>query len=415
MKNTPFPRLSLAEAAAVEPLRAAMAAQNLGAALEESFLRKMGPMLPLEVLLVARGIDPAAFLRAAGYDGAGEYPMATEPRSLVDSPTGKGLHLLGLMPCPLRQPLTRAFEMYLDGNPPARPLKWCLEGNANQQLSYYSLVPHFERFDELPDLMISPGVNSFFGSAFRSKFLDPGLFADVSDDAAWADPAYRHLRDPARQFTTLCWNVLVMVVDHTQFGGSELPRRWADLLAPEYRNTVAIRGQKDFFCETVLLNFYRDLGMEGVERLAESVAEGIHPAEMVKWAGTGRPGKPAVLVMPYFFARLIKRKDRVTIVWPEDGAIASPVSMLVKRDPGGDLARIARFFAGGDVARLCARAFFPSHHPAARADLPEHAPLKWLGWDFVRDEDMDACQERIMEQFLPVYRRSVLEIAGASS
>jgi ABC-type Fe3+ transport system substrate-binding protein len=137
----------------------------------------------------------------------------------------------------------------------------------------------------------------------------------------------------------------------------------------------------------------------------------MHPAEMVKWAGVGRRGKPAVLVMPYFFAKLIQRKDRVTIVWPEDGAIASPVSMLIKRRPSDDLANIGRFFAGSDVAKICARAMFPSHHPAARAHLPQHAPLRWLGWEFIRNEDVDDCQKRILDRFLPVYRRST-PVAG---
>jgi ABC-type Fe3+ transport system substrate-binding protein len=399
-------RISLAEAAEVETIRAALVAQGLAAALEEPFVNTMGPMLPLDVLLNARGLDPEAFFDAALADPPDAAGSCAASPSLLDTPTGKGLHVLGLLPCPLRQPLVSAFETYLAENPCATPLKYCLEGNANQQLSYYGLVPHFERLEDLPDLMISPGINAFFGSAFRERFLDRGCFADASEDAAWTDEAYQPLRDPLRQFTVLCWNVLVMVVDHTQWSGTTLPQCWGDLLAPDYRNRVAIRGQKEFFCETVLLNFYRDFGMDGIRQFAESVLEGVHPAEMVKWAGVGRAGKPAVMIMPYFFARLIKRKDRVTIVWPRDGAIASPVSMLVKRDSGEELQKIARFLAGPDVARLCAKAFFPSHHPAARAELPEPAPLKWLGWDFIRHEDMDACLEEVMAQFLPIYRDS---------
>ncbi len=409
MSTTLSTRMSLAEAASAESVRAALIAQGLEVALKEPFLGKLGPMLPLDVFLNARGLNPEAFLQAALENTPDTVVSQAAASSLLDTPTGKGLHVLGLLPCPLRQPLVSAFETFLAENSCQAPLKYCLEGNANQQLSYYGFVPHFERFDDLPDLLISPGVNSFFGSAFRERFLDKGHFTDASDDEAWADEAYRPLRDPLRQFTVLCWNVLVMVVDHTQWQGDTLPQYWADLLAPEYRNRVAIRGQEDFFCETVLLNFYREFGMQGIERFAQSVLEGVHPAEMVKWAGVGREGKPAVMIMPYFFARLIKRKDRVTIVWPNDGAIASPVSMLVKRNAGDDLQKIAKFFASADVARLCAKAFFPSHHPAARADLPEPATLKWLGWDFIRNEDMDACLEHVMEHFLPIYRDSLPE------
>ena len=354
-------------------------------------------------LPTAQRLDPDAFLHLVLQGDEETSEPQAEARSLLDTPTGKGLQLLGLMPCPLRQPLTTAFENFLAKNPPEKMLKYCLEGNANQQLSFYDFVPHFECLEDLPDLLISPGVNAFFGSAFREQFLDPGHFVEISDEQTWANPGYESLRDPLRQFTVLCWNVLVMVVDHTRWNGKSLPKRWSDLLEPEYRRSVAIRGQQDFFCETVLLNIYHDFGMEGIERFAESVLTGIHPAQMVKWAGVGREGKPPIMVMPYFFAKLIKRRDRVSIIWPEDGAIASPVTMLVKRESEKDLQHIARFFAGPDVARICAKAFFPSHHLAAQAELPQPTPLKWLGWDFIRNEDMDACLEDVMEHFLPIY------------
>lgn len=51
---------------------------------------------------------------------------------------------------------------------------------------------------------------------------------------------------------------------------------------------------------------------------------------MVKSAGSGRSA--ALYVMPDFFAHKIPQGRAVNQIWPEDGALASPVTLLVKKE-----------------------------------------------------------------------------------
>ncbi|EPR37026.1 ABC-type Fe3+ transport system periplasmic component-like protein [Desulfovibrio sp. X2] len=394
--------MTLAEALAACPgLEEKLCATGLEAALNEQGRRFVAPYVRLSTLLRSRGIDPAAFEAglAAGDEGRRELSLPGERVRL---------NFLALMPCPLKMPFERALAAHLASSPEAQDFTWCVEGNANLQTTYYDLVPHFADADELPDLIISPGVNVFFGDDFRRRFVDTGLFTDVTPDAVNADFARDFAetpyKDPAGSYSMLAMNLLVFLVDEARLGGRPAPRRFADLLEPEMEDLVAVRGQKGFYCETMLMTVYREFGMDGVRRLARSVLCGLHPAEMVKMAGKGRADAPAVSVLPYFFARSVPREGSVRVVWPEDGALVSPVTLLAKREAVARFPGIASFLAGPEVARIFSGALFPALHPDVPTNLPETPAgsrrLKWLGWDFLAARDPEVLTRELTEAFI---------------
>ncbi len=71
----------------------------------------------------------------------------------------------------------------------------------------------------------------------------------------------------------------------------------------------------------------------------------LHPSEMVKEGGRKKQGEPAVTIMPYFFTRMAKRFPHMEFVWPEDGAIISPIFMLIKETSLPELQPVVDFFA----------------------------------------------------------------------
>jgi ABC-type Fe3+ transport system substrate-binding protein len=111
---------------------------------------------------------------------------------------------------------------------------------------------------------------------------------------------------------------------------------------------------------------------------------------MVKAAGSGREDTPAISAMPLFFANNIKNRENVSIVWPTDGALVSPVTMLVKADKREELRFLIDFLNGLEVAAICAGAAFPSVHPGVDNCLPDNATFKWIGWDYVKNHDLKA-------------------------
>jgi len=305
--------------------------------------------------------------------------------------TGAGLNLLALLPCPVKVPFEEAFEGFLATLTPERAasLTCRLEGNANIESEYYSTLEHISELSELPDIVISPGFNSFFEPAFVSRFIQTGKFSSVDKYAGDRHLSKLGVCDPSGHYSMLAMNLLVPVVDHKRLGNRPVPRSWSDLLSPEYEQSIAIRGHKDgTFCETLLLTIFKDSGIKGLHSLGRNVRYGWHPSQMVKAALGSSVDAPAISVMPLFFAQNLKGKDQYSVVWPEDGALISPVTMLVKTEKLVELDDLISFLAGPQVAGIFAGAFFPAVHPEVDNKLPEDATFKWIGWDYVTSQDI---------------------------
>ncbi|WP_298433365.1 ABC transporter substrate-binding protein [Geobacter sp.] len=380
-------------------------ANGLGVFADPEVRESFGTVVRLRSVLRERRIDPQAFCRnLAETAGMAEGGGA---RAVEETLPGAGtVNLFALLPCPLKVPVEEAFHRFLRGRPAdARPITFCIEGNANNQVDYYDYVAHFETIGELPDIIVTPGFNGFFHRGFVERFIKPGDFEAVIDFAGDRHLAALGVLDPERHYTMLCMNLLVLVVDKGRLGGRPVPRRWRDLLAPELEKSVAIRGNRDgSFCETLLLAVHKAFGMEGVRQLGRSTRHGWHPSQMVKAAGSGRDDAPAVSVMPLFFANAIRNRDDVEIVWPGDGALVSPVTMLVKRDRREELADVVRFLTGPEVARICAGAFFPALHPEVDNGIPAEATFFWIGWEFVKEHDIEALLAEIDAEFRRAFR-----------
>lgn len=362
-----------------------LAAQGLGVFADPQTADIFGPLLKLRTLLKSHDINPDLFCRLL------EETMAEDGRLREHSLPAPNLNLFALLPCPLKVPLEEAFTAFVAGLSAERraTLTYCIEGNANNQIDYADYADHFEQLDEMPDIIITPGFNSFFHRPFVDRFIKSGRFRSVNDYAGDSHLAPLGVTDPEGHYTMLAMNLLVLVVDHARLGDRPVPRSWADLLEPDYVDSLAIRGNRDgTFCETLLMTIHKEFGSTGLERLGRNVRYGWHPSQMVKAAGTGRDDTPAVSAMPLFFANNIRNREHVTIVWPEDGALVSPVTMLVKAEKQEELGDVVAFLTGPEVARICAGAFFPAVHPAVDNRLPANATFKWIGWDYVKAHDL---------------------------
>lgn len=315
--------------------------------------------------------------------------------------TLKDLDLLALLPCPLKVPVEVEFNNFMDEEKVL--LNYLLEGNANFQLDYNEEIEGYTDIKEIPEIVISSGINSFYYKDFMDKFIDKGYFYDPTKDMdnRFADCG---IKDPDGNYSIITANILIMVVDLKALGDLPIPKSWGDLIKPEYYKKVALRGHEESFCETTLLTIFKSYGYEGVKNFGKSVKYGWHPSQMVKMAGSGKGESPAISIMPYFFAHILENRKDVLIVWPEEGATVSPVTMLVKKSAKEKLKKTIDFFVGSKLGDICAGAFFPSIHSEAKKVIPETAKLNWIGWDFIRGRDIGALMKELNTIFMEAYR-----------
>jgi len=87
-------------------------------------------------------------------------------------------------------------------------------------------------------------------------------------------------------------------------------------------------------------------------------------------------------------------------IWPEDGAIISPIFMLTKKESLPEIQPLVDFFASEKVGRILAeQGLFPSVLPEINNNLKDNSKFMWPGWDFLRNEDPGQLINKLTEQF----------------
>ena len=257
--------------------------------------------------------------------------------------------------------------------------------------------------DRLPAVIASIGFGDFWKKEFVDRFVRSGVFEAVLPSRV--NPMYEAagMIDPRGCYTIYGVTPYIFLVDTKRLGALPVPRTWEDLLDPRYRGEIVMCGDGDDMADAVVLNIYKEKGMEGLRRLAGNVKSIMHSSTMAKIAGSADPQAAAVFIIPCFFAESTKQPAHVRVVWPEDGAAASPLYFLAKRSERERLSPLISFFTEG-FAGIESASFFA---PIGRTDLsgvPANARLKWVGWRFIEENDINRLRDELNATFRAAQR-----------
>jgi ABC-type Fe3+ transport system substrate-binding protein len=371
---------------------------GLGSYFKPENLGKIGRFMKLSTLLKSKKIDVLQFIELLNNSISTHTTLSSNELRQVQG----NLHFVAMLPCGLRNPFKEYFESLVQDNPQDfGSLNYLIEGNVNHELSYYPLLDSIEDINELPDIIMASDVNNFYHRPFMEKFIAKGIFSTFSPYVPNPYLEKAGYNDTKGNFTMFTANMLVIVVDKDKLANRRMPEKWSDLLDTAFKDDIIMRGEDNFFCNAVMLPFYKDNGFNAIKKLALNIHSGMHPAEMVKLAGSGKEEGRTVYIMPYFFSKRIKKKN-VEIIWPEDGAIASPVFLLIKKDKIDEHKPLLDLLTNINMGNMLQGRFFPAMHPdVPHRNFPE--PVKWLGWDFLYNNDIGRLKEDIREVFMKIW------------
>jgi ABC-type Fe3+ transport system substrate-binding protein len=308
--------------------------------------------------------------------------------------------MVAFLPCGLRN----AFkETFYDKFPDYRDNeKIVIEGNLNYEKNIYHYLDHVLCLKEFPDIFLSSDINNLFYKTTLNRISSSNLFEtyhlnyhnyfNVSD-----------IEEPTQKLNIFTANFLVMVVNNNKFQNKAKPEAWYALLSPVHEKSIVLRGDGDFFCNAVLYPFYAEYGNEAIRILGQNTIRGMHPAEMVKEINSNKENSASIYVMPYSFACKV-RNFNYSIVWPEDGAILSPVQFLIKKDLSEKYKPIVEFLLSKQLAESMEQQGFP----AFTADVIKKYPgrnIKWLGWKFINNYDISILRKQIQDLFFENFNR----------
>ncbi len=317
------------------------------------------------------------------------------------------LDLLLYSPCPVKLAVKERLDAIVDNYEAAgAPIRIHIPMGCTSVDPYDPL--HLETDpDRLPDIIASIGFGDFFRTGFSKRFVDTGLFEHVLPETV--HPLHREagLVDPEGRYTVYALTPYIFLADLKRLDGAPPPRRWSDLLEPRYKGQINMCGDGDDMADAALMSFYKEFGMQGVERLAANSHGLMHSSRMGKSGGSARGG--GIYIIPYFFAESSRQPGHMQVIWPEDGAAASPIYFLAKKSARPRLNKVLDFFTNGFGQIPSARWFLPLGGPLPD-NLPAEARIKWVGWDFIRDNDITAVRDELNAGF----RRLVRETPCAS-
>ena len=323
--------------------------------------------------------------------------------------TSQKIKVSASLPCPVKIPLTEEIEkteselnytLELDLKSASQGLEWLKNGFAD-----------IEDADGLSDLFISAGFDLFFDKDLMDRFRRRDVFKDETGidelNKDFADKGI-DLLDPEGDYSVLSIVPAVFLVNKEELKGREIPRSWEEIMSEKFAGSVSLPVSDFDLFNAILLNIYKKYGIEGVQKLGRSMQKAQHPSQMVKEGGRKAADQPAVTIMPYFFTRMAKRFPHMEFIWPEDGAVISPIFMLTKKDKADIMRPIIDLMASEKIGRIFSeQGLFPSVLPEIDNNLPEDAEFMWPGWDFLREQNPGQLLKELEEEF----HKSV-EVAG---
>lgn len=305
-----------------------------------------------------------------------------------------GVKVIGLLPCPVRVPLLEQFDAFVEKS--EYDIEYDLKAASHGLEWLKGTVRNESDYNNLADIYLSAGFDLFFDENLMGKFKKANVFKDAVKYKDYNNE-FENLRDPSGDYSILAVVPAVFLVNSKELNGREIPKTWADLLKPEFEKSVSLPVSDFDLFNAILLNIYKLYGDEGVKKLGKSLIQNLHPAQMVK-SDRMTVNRPTVTIMPYFFTRMTKDGGTMIPVWPEDGAIISPVFMLTKREKVDKMHDLIDFFSSKAVGEILShKGFFPSVNPEVVNGTPEGKKYLWIGWDYIYNnnlqEQMHHCEE----------------------
>lgn len=352
----------------------------------------IAPFLKLERAVTMKHYDLDNFLALLRDQIALNTHQADITMKKTDHDLGD-IRVAGLLPCPVRLPLLESFDAFIEdfSGETGHKVSYKLEAASVGADWIADNIRGIEDAGKLPDIFISAGFETFFDHRTIGRFKDQGVFKDICGKEVNRDFEGLDIRDPKGDYSIVAAVAAVFMVNHDVRGDLPIPRTWADLLEPEFAQQVALPvGDFDLF-NAILLAIHKEHGEEGVKKLGRSMLKSMHPSQMVKNAKRVTEAKPYVTIMPYFFTKMARMVKGLEIIWPQDGAVVSPIFMLTKRSTLNKTRAIAEFLSGREVGEILAhKGLFPSLNPLVDNKLEGRYPWKWIGWDYIYQHDIGA-------------------------
>lgn len=237
----------------------------------------LGKTVTLEMALSMRKLNQELFMEKLEETIKQNLPDLTSGLAPTRKEEGGDIRIEGVLPCPIRLPLLEKFEAWMASQKDSMDYKV----DYNLKSANLGLDDVKERIiaadgnaDALSDLYLSAGFDLFFDKSLMGRYRDSGTFEDISD-IEQINPDFNNeaisLKDPKNQYAIIGIVPAVIMVNTAVLGDRPFPESWADLMKPEFENSVSMPMKDLDMFNAFLLHIHRYYGDEGIEKKWEKL------------------------------------------------------------------------------------------------------------------------------------------------
>jgi len=214
--------------------------------------------------------------------------------------------------------------------------------------------------DDLPDVMLTTGMNLVFSKSFRPKFFDTGVYLGVNHPDHFAklpETFRRAAEDYNIGFLAFgSWN---LVWDRTLAKTASLPTSWAELAKPEFAKMLSIHGYQGKMSATSLLLVLKErLGEAAIEQFAGNIKNIWHFAEVIKNLDTNRAERAPFNILPNAASSQMPTTKNAAMLEFRDGPLLAPMMLFVKKSRLAACKPVLDYFWGESFRTILARGDF---------------------------------------------------------
>ncbi|MBN2618773.1 MAG: ABC transporter substrate-binding protein [Spirochaetales bacterium] len=352
--------------------------------------KSLGGAITFQMAMMSKKKNAKIFLEMLNETIKQKSEMASEDgEDITDA--SNSVDIAGVLPCPVKLPLMEGFKTfskeYFKSN--GTGINYRLKSASGGISWLEDEVRNAVDESEIPDLFLSAGFELFFDNDLIGKYRDKGIFHDMSGLEKFNSCFDGiDLKDPKGNYSILAGVPAIFLVNNDELNGRKKPETWDEILSPEFRNSLSLPVEDLDLFNAVVLTLYKEKGADAITSLGKNLLTSMHPAQMVK-SDKKSNEKPAVTVLPWFFTKMVFPGTPLEVVWPKDGAIVSPVFIAAKKGKEDELKEIVNFFESDGVGEILRdKGYFPSVNPNINNKIPKENKFRFLGWDFIYNNDI---------------------------
>lgn len=253
------------------------------------------------------------------------------------------------------------------------------------------------KVESLPDIITNIGFEQIFNDEFIEKFIKKGAFESKNNNYINKEFTEAGCIDPEGIYEIFAATPYVFLIDKNKLGNNPIPRKMEDILKDCYRDQIIVNGEKGKISYVLLLYIFKEFGMDGIVQLKLNVKDTWHGSKMAWTAGDNSKYGVAIYIIPWIFAKACPRPKSTIIIWPDDGAIISPMFLISKESLNPTSKELYHIITGREFGNIIADSFYLSASSLVHNNIPKNSKIKWLGWNFIRENDIHSLKKLLTE------------------